>query len=58
MTVTIKFDLGAIVGFAELYPGTDDFQQSVFLALEDAIDNGNKEALQWLTDNIWRIRIA
>jgi hypothetical protein len=55
MTVTIKFDLGAIDGPAELYPGTDDFEQSVALALEDAIDNGNEEALQWLTDNIWRI---
>jgi len=58
MTVTIKFDLGAIVGFAELYPGTDDFEQSVALALEDAIDSGNVEALQWLTDNIWQIRTA
>lgn len=56
MTVTIKFDLGAINGPAELYPGTDDFKQSVALALEDAIDNGNEEALQWLTDNIWRIQ--
>ena len=55
MTVTIKFDLGAIDGPAELYPGTDDFNQSVALALEDAIDNGNEEALQWLSDNIWRI---
>lgn len=58
MTVTIKFDLGAINGPAELYPGVDDLEQSVALALEDAIDNGNMEALQWLTDNTWRIQIV
>jgi len=56
MTVTIKFDLGAINGPAELFPGTDTLEQSVAHALEHAIDDGNEEALQWLTDNIWRIQ--
>ena len=56
MTVTIKFDLGAIDGPAELFPGTDTFEQSVAHALEHAIDDGDREALQWLADNIWRIQ--
>ena len=58
MTVTIKFDLGAINGLVELFPGTDTFEQSVVHALEHAIDDGDTEALQWLTDNIWRIQTA
>jgi hypothetical protein len=57
MTVTIKFNLGAIDGPAELFPGTDTFDVSVLHALEHAIDDGDEEALQWLTDNIWKIEI-
>jgi hypothetical protein len=58
MTVTIKFDLGAINGPAKLFPGTDTFGQSMAHALEHAIDDGDGEALQWLADNIWRIQTA
>ena len=57
MTVTIKFNLGAIDGPAELFPGTDTFDVSVLHALEHAIDDGDEEALQWLTNNIWKIEV-
>jgi hypothetical protein len=58
MTVTIKFEIGSLAGQPELFPGTDIFDQSVLHALEHAIDDGDEEALQWLTDNIFRIQTA
>jgi len=57
MTVTVQFEIGSLAGRPELFPGTDTFDVSVLHALEHAIDDGDEEALQWLTDNIYKIHL-
>jgi hypothetical protein len=57
MTVTVQFEIGSLAGQPKLFPGTDTFDVSILHALEHAIDDGDEEALQWLTDNIHKIHL-